>query len=111
METVIINTQMKPDLKDEVEKILAKLGMSTTQAIILFFEEIKSKQTIPFDLNIPNEETIAAMQDAQHNFHLEKVSIEQLKNQTGRLFGRHKYQLTIQGDIVSPLEVRWKALN
>lgn len=111
MNSAILNTPIQPDLKEEVEKILSTLGLNTTQAITLFFEEIKSKQTLPFDLNIPNEETVAAMKDAQNNSHLEKVSIEQLKNQTRQLFGRHKHQLIIQGDIVSPLDVEWNALK
>ena len=81
MNTATINTPIQPDLKEEVEKILAKLGINTTQAITLFFEEIKSKQKIPFDLKIPNEETIAAMRDVQNKRHLEIVTIEQLKQQ------------------------------
>jgi len=62
-----------------VEKILAQLGISTTQAITMFFEQIKLNRGIPFELKLPNEETQAAMEDARANRDLESVDVEQLK--------------------------------
>ena len=41
MKTAIINARVKPELKGDVEKILAQLGITTTQAITMFFEQIK----------------------------------------------------------------------
>lgn len=79
MKTAIINARVKPELKQEVDKILAQLGISTTQAITMFFEQIKLNHGIPFELKIPNQETIDAMQDARANRNLETVTIEQLK--------------------------------
>lgn len=81
MKTTIINAQIKPELKNEVEEILSQLGITTNQAITLFFEQIKLKQGIPFELNIPNDETVASMEDAQANRDLQTTSIEQLRTQ------------------------------
>lgn len=79
MKTAIINARVKPELKNDVEKILAQLGISTTQAITMFFEQIKLNRGIPFELKLPNEETQAAMEDARANRDLESVDVEQLK--------------------------------
>ncbi len=79
MKTAIINARVKPELKTDVEKILSQLGITTTQAITMFYEQIKMNRGIPFELKIPNDETIKAMEDARSNRNLETVSIEQLK--------------------------------
>ncbi|WP_287603212.1 type II toxin-antitoxin system RelB/DinJ family antitoxin [Thiothrix sp.] len=79
MKTAIINARVQPDLKSDVETILAKLGITTTQAIIMFFEQVRINRGIPFELKIPNDETIQAMQDARANRDMEPTSIEQLK--------------------------------
>jgi len=81
MKTAIINARVKPELKQEVETILAQLGISTTQAITMFFEQIRLKRGIPFELKIPNAETLSAMEDARLNRNLESVTLEQLKAQ------------------------------
>ena len=79
MKTAIINARVKPDLKSDVENILSQLGITTTQAITMYFEQIKINNGIPFSLIIPNDETIKAMQDARDNTNMSEVTIEQLK--------------------------------
>ncbi|MBT4837567.1 MAG: type II toxin-antitoxin system RelB/DinJ family antitoxin [Methylococcales bacterium] len=79
MKTAIINARVKPELKDDVEKILTQLGITTTQAITMYFEQIKMSKGIPFQLKIPNEKTISAMKDARENKNLHEVMNDQLK--------------------------------
>jgi DNA-damage-inducible protein J len=79
MKTAIINARVKPDLKKEVEQILSQLGITTTQAITMYFEQIKINNGIPFQLKIPNTETVQAMKDARANKNLEEVTLDQLK--------------------------------
>jgi DNA-damage-inducible protein J len=83
MKTAIINARVQPDLKSDVETILAKLGITTTQAIIMFFEQVRINRGIPFELKIPNDETIQAMQDARANRNVQPVTIEELKEGRG----------------------------
>jgi len=84
MKTEIINARVKPDLKSDVEKILSQLGITTTQAITMYFEQIKMNKGIPFQLKIPNAETLKAMEDARENQNLEEVSLEQITQSTPR---------------------------
>ncbi len=79
MKTAIINARVKPELKQEVEQIFSQLGITTTQAITMFFEQIRLTRGIPFELKIPNEETLAAMEDAKANRNLEPLDIAGLK--------------------------------
>ncbi len=79
MKTSIINARVRPELKGEVEQILSKLGISTTQAITMFFEQIKINRGIPFSLQLPNDETIEAMQEARNNTNLEPLDINKVK--------------------------------
>jgi DNA-damage-inducible protein J len=79
MKTAIINARVNPDLKNDVEQILSHLGITTTQAITMYFEQIKMNRGIPFQLKIPNDETVQAMKDARANRNMEEVTIDQLK--------------------------------
>ncbi len=79
MKTAIINARIKPELKGDVEKILSQLGITTTQAITMFFEQIRMNRGIPFKLEIPNDETKKAMLDARSNENMLVTSVEQLK--------------------------------
>lgn len=80
MKTSIINARVKPDLKTDVEAILSQLGITTTQAITMFFEQVRINKGIPFELKIPNAETIQAMEDARSDKDMETTTIEELKN-------------------------------
>lgn len=80
MKTAIINARVKPELKGDVEQILAQLGITTTQAITMFFEQIKMNRGIPFQLKIPNTETVAAMKEAREGSQLENITLSELEN-------------------------------
>ncbi len=54
---------MEPDLKFEGEVILFASGLSTTDAITMFFKQLLMKRGFPFEATIPNAETIAAMSE------------------------------------------------
>lgn len=79
MKTAIINARIKPALKTDVEAILSQLGITTTQAITMFFEQVKMNKGIPFEIKIPNAETIEAMKDARANSNMETITIDDLK--------------------------------
>jgi DNA-damage-inducible protein J len=59
-----INARIDPSLKQETEKIFDELGLSTTQAITLFFKQVALQQGLPFAVSISNAETRRAINDA-----------------------------------------------
>jgi DNA-damage-inducible protein J len=55
--TTTIRARTSPELKEEVEGILKKLGLNTTEAINIFFSQIRLRQGLPFEVRIPNKVT------------------------------------------------------
>jgi DNA-damage-inducible protein J len=49
-----IRARIQPDLKNEVERLLDRMGLSTTEAINLFYAQIRLRQGLPFAVEIPN---------------------------------------------------------
>jgi len=58
-----ISSRIDRDLKEQAEAILAELGIKSSQAISMFYAQIVSHRGIPFELKVPNEETIAAVEE------------------------------------------------
>lgn len=56
--TSTIRARMEPDLKDKAEKVFSKLGLTSTQAITLFYKQVEIRNGLPFDIVIPNETTL-----------------------------------------------------
>ncbi len=63
--TAMIRARIEPKLKDDVEYIFKKLGIATTEAISLFYNQIKLRRGIPFEINVPNETTRKAIKSAE----------------------------------------------
>ena len=63
--TSIINTRIEPALKIKAEGILSKTGLSSAEAIRLFYTQVCLNNGLPFAVQIPNEITQNAMHDAE----------------------------------------------
>ena len=55
--TEVVRARINPELKRNVEKLLSKLGLTTTEAITLFFQQIELRNGLPFPVELPNGET------------------------------------------------------
>lgn len=77
--TEIIRARIEPDIKHDAEKIFKKLGLSTSQAIVLFYQQVITHHGLPFDLKIPNEETQEAIFDLILKRNVKKYSLEEFK--------------------------------
>ena len=79
-----INARIDPNLKQETEKIFGELGLSTTEAITLFFKQVTLQQGLPFAVAIPNAETRQAINDALTGKNLHKAkSVDSLFDDMG----------------------------
>ena len=56
--TSTIRARIEPDLKGKAEHIFKQLGLTTTQAITLFYKQVELRKGLPFDVVIPNETTL-----------------------------------------------------
>jgi len=58
-----VRARMEPDLKNKAEYIFRKLGLTTTQALTLFYRQVELRNGLPFDVAIPNETTRRTLAD------------------------------------------------
>lgn len=56
--TAMITARVEPELKANAEKVLKRLGISTTEAISLFLSQIRLQRGLPFEVKIPNKTTL-----------------------------------------------------
>ncbi len=61
--TAYINTRVEPDLKRDAETIFSKLGLSMSDAVALFLRQSVLHQGLPFEVGLPNAETIEAINE------------------------------------------------
>lgn len=59
-----VNTRIEPKLKSQAETILHRVGLTSAEAVRLFYMQVCLHKGLPFEVKIPNEETIKAMHDA-----------------------------------------------
>ncbi|WP_346355274.1 type II toxin-antitoxin system RelB/DinJ family antitoxin [Azotosporobacter soli] len=64
MKTAYVRARIEPKLKESVESLFAQLGMSSSEAISLFYRQCELNRGLPFPVRLPepNKETIAAME-------------------------------------------------
>lgn len=67
MTTTNLNIRTEKEIKEQAEKIYSGLGLNMTTAINIFLRASIRERGIPFDLklNIPNEETLQALEEAE----------------------------------------------
>jgi len=51
-----------PQIKKQAEAILKELGLSVSNSFELFYRQVIAHRGLPFDLQIPNEKTIKAIE-------------------------------------------------
>lgn len=73
-----VKARVDENVKLEVTQILHEIGLNTSQAINIFLKRVIAEKGIPFELKIPNNTTIQAMEEAK-NMDGESISFEELK--------------------------------
>ncbi|MCP4667028.1 MAG: type II toxin-antitoxin system RelB/DinJ family antitoxin [Deltaproteobacteria bacterium] len=51
-----------PDIKKQAEAILKELGLSVSNSFELFYRQVIAHRGLPFDLQIPTEKTMQAIE-------------------------------------------------
>lgn len=52
-----VRARIEPKLKAEVEGLFEQLGLSTTEAINIFYNQVQLRKGLPFNVVIPNKTT------------------------------------------------------
>jgi DNA-damage-inducible protein J len=65
LKSVDVRSRIDPQLKESASDILVQCGLDISTAIRLFLQNVVAYKGIPFDIRVPNAETVAAMQEAR----------------------------------------------
>jgi DNA-damage-inducible protein J len=71
METIMaanayVRVRIDPVLKDEAALVLDSLGLTISDVMRMTLTRIAREKALPLELTRPNEETLAAMEEARH---------------------------------------------
>lgn len=80
-----INTRIEPQLKAQAENILHKVGLTSAEAVRLFYTQICIHEGLPFDVKAsPNKKTAKAIEEARNGEGIVKCKdVDDLFNQLG----------------------------
>jgi DNA-damage-inducible protein J len=73
-----INARIEPKLKADAENILHKVGLTSAEAVRLFYKQICLRKGLPFDVRVPNKTTLKAMRDADAGRTHKAKSVDEL---------------------------------
>jgi DNA-damage-inducible protein J len=62
--SAMVNTRINPKLKAQAESIFNKIGLTSAEAVRLFYAQVCLHKGLPFEGRIPNKATVQAMKDA-----------------------------------------------
>ena len=80
--TETVHTRVTHDIKEQADRIFSRLGLTTSQAIMLFLTATVNRNGLPFELMIPTEEekedfvfanSIASMNGSEPSEHAKEL--------------------------------------
>jgi DNA-damage-inducible protein J len=63
--TSMIHVRVNNQIKVRAAKTLSKMGLSVSDAVRLLLTRVIAEKALPFEVRVPNKETIAAMKAAE----------------------------------------------
>lgn len=75
--TDCLQLDLAPNSKHAAEKVFARLGISPSEAVRMFYAYVEMYEELPFAFHTPNEATLAAInEDTSHapRYHLESAT-------------------------------------
>lgn len=73
------NIYLDANIKDQAKEIFNQYGLSLSQAVNIFLTQSVLNRGLPFEVKIPNDETLEAMRDVETGNNYEDITLEDLK--------------------------------
>jgi len=67
-----IRARVEPVTKQKAEAIFKKLGLSISEAVNMFYNQVILNRGLPFEVKIPNELTLRVMKETEEGKNLTK---------------------------------------
>ena len=79
-----VNVRTTEEIKRGAEVIFSGLGLNISSAVNLFLKQVINYRGIPFDLRLPDKETLHAMDDIENSHNLESAdTVEEMFKKIG----------------------------
>lgn len=75
------NVYLDATAKEKAQEIFKTYGLGLSEAFNIFLSQVALEKGIPFQIKIPNDETLQALKDAKEGKNMENVDFEQLKKE------------------------------
>ena len=72
------NVYLDTNLKEQAKEIYKHYGLSLSEAVNIFLAQSVFNRGLPFEVKIPNDETLEAMKDVATGANYEDVTLEEL---------------------------------
>ncbi len=76
----VVKFRVDPKIKKEADRLFHKMGLTMSGAIRLFLYRVTTEKRLPFPVEIPNKQTIKAMEAARRG-EVEPVTLEQMRKE------------------------------
>jgi len=76
------NVYLDSEMKEQAKNIFKKYGVSLSDAINMFLTQSVMERGLPFEMKIPNDETIQAIEDARNNVNADIITLEELEKES-----------------------------
>ena len=73
-----IQARIDPRIKEEARSVLDELGISMSEAIVVYLKQIILQRGIPFELKLPNKATSQAVQELESGKGVTFGSVDEL---------------------------------
>jgi DNA-damage-inducible protein J len=82
METTKIRTNvyLNSDMKQKAQEIFKLYGLGMSEAFNIFLTQTVLNRGLPFEVKVPNNETIKAIEDVEKGINVEKLSLNDFKD-------------------------------
>jgi DNA-damage-inducible protein J len=81
--TAVIHARVEPRLKKKAETVFKRLGLTSTDAIRLFYTQVELNNGLPFEVKIPNEETLEALRELDEGKGTQSYTLDEFKKSLG----------------------------
>jgi DNA-damage-inducible protein J len=76
------NVYLDSEMKEQAKQIFKKYGVSLSDAINMFLTQSVMERGLPFEMKIPNDETIQAIEDARNGVNADTITLEDLEKES-----------------------------
>jgi DNA-damage-inducible protein J len=74
----VVRARISGEVKEEAAHVLEQMGLSVSDAIRMMLIRVAREKAMPFDVRIPNDETVAAIEEARRGEGTKFSSVAQL---------------------------------